>query len=383
MEELDELSFDNIFSGDEFDGYFGQSQEENNEETPEEKNDKENPEEEKENKDTIEEKGEKSSNPESVDGDENKASEEDTSPKGVENSSPDFYSSIAKALAGDGVLKDVKDEDIKEITSAEDFADLIDKQVQNQLTERQRRIDEALRYGVETDDIKKYENIIENLDNITEEALSGEDEKSENLRKNLIYQDYINRGFSKERATREVNRSFDAGTDIDDAKEAIQSNKEYFTAQYNSLIKEAKKEAEEAKKKYKKQAEELKDSIVNGEKAFGEVEVDKKTRQKVYDSIMKPVYTDPDTGERLTAIQKYERENKIDFIKNVGLLYVLTDGFKKVGGLLKGQVKKEVNKNLKELESVINNTSRTSSGSLDFASGLGDESKSIDWTPAF
>lgn len=383
MEELDELSFDNIFSGDEFDGYFGQSQEENNEETPEEKNDKENPEEEKENKDTIEEKGEKSSNPESVDGDENKASEEDTSPKGVENSSPDFYSSIAKALAGDGVLKDVKDEDIKEITSAEDFADLIDKQVQNQLTERQRRIDEALRYGVETDDIKKYENIIENLDNITEEALSGEDEKSENLRKNLIYQDYINRGFSKERATREVNRSFDAGTDIDDAKEAIQSNKEYFTAQYNSLIKEAKKEAEETKKKYKKQAEELKDSIVNGEKAFGEVEVDKKTRQKVYDSIMKPVYTDPDTGERLTAIQKYERENKIDFIKNVGLLYVLTDGFKKVGGLLKGQVKKEVNKNLKELESVINNTSRTSSGSLDFASGLGDESKSIDWTPAF
>lgn len=383
MEELDELSFDNIFSGDEFDGYFGQSQEENNEETPEEKNDKENPEEEKENKDTIEEKGEKSSNPESVDGDENKASEEDTSPKGVENSSPDFYSSIAKALAGDGVLKDVKDEDIKEITSAEDFADLIDKQVQNQLTERQRRIDEALRYGVETDDIKKYENIIENLDNITEEALSGEDEKSENLRKNLIYQDYINRGFSKERATREVNRSFDAGTDIDDAKEAIQSNKEYFTAQYNSLIKEAKKEAEETKKKYKKQAEELKDSIVNGEKAFGEVEVDRKTRQKVYDSIMKPVYTDPDTGERLTAIQKYERENKIDFIKNVGLLYVLTDGFKKVGGLLKGQVKKEVNKNLKELESVINNTSRTSSGSLDFASGLGDESKSIDWTPAF
>lgn len=383
MEELDELSFDNIFSGDEFDGYFGQSQEENNEETPEEKNDKENPEEEKENKDTIEEKGEKSSNPESVDGDENKASEEDTSPKGVENSSPDFYSSIAKALAGDGVLKDVKDEDIKEITSAEDFADLIDKQVQNQLTERQRRIDEALRYGVETDDIKKYENIIENLDNITEEALSGEDEKSENLRKNLIYQDYINRGFSKERATREVNRSFDAGTDIDDAKEAIQSNKEYFTAQYNSLIKEAKKEAEETKKKYKKQAEELKDSIVNGEKAFGEVEVDKKTRQKVYDSIMKPIYTDPDTGERLTAIQKYERENKIDFIKNVGLLYVLTDGFKKVGGLLKGQVKKEVNKNLKELESVINNTSRTSSGSLDFASGLGDESKSIDWTPAF
>lgn len=380
MGEMDSLSFDNIFSGDEFEATFEQFEGDNNEETP---NEKENPDKEKENKDTIEDDGDKLPNPESVDGDEEIASEEDTSFKGVESSSPDFYSSIAKALAGDGILKDVEEEDISKINSAEDFADLIEKQVQSQLSDRQRRIDDALRYGVEPDDIKKYENIIENLDNISEEALSGEDEKSENLRKNLIYQDYINRGFSKERAMREVNRSLDAGTDIDDAKEAIQSNKEYFTAQYNDLVKEAKKEAEEAEKKYKKQAEDLRESIVNGDKAFGEIEVDKKTRQKVYDSIMKPVYTDPDTGNRLTAIQKYEKENKIDFIKNVGLLYVMTDGFKKIGGLLKGQVKKETNKNLKELESVINNTARTSNGSLNFASGLGDDSKSVNWEPAF
>lgn len=375
MEEMDSLSFDNIFSGDEFEGFFGE--EEKQEKTPEETEEK--PDKEKENKDTIEDKGEKTPSSESVDGDEDIASEEDTSPKGVDNSSPDFYSSIAKALAGDGIFKDVEEDDIKNIGSAEDFADLIEKQVQSQLTDRQKRIDDALNYGVEPDSIKKYENILENLDGISEEDLSGEDEKSENLRKNLIYQDYINRGFSKERAIREVNRSLDAGTDIEDAKEAIQSNKDYFTAQYNDLVKEAKKEAEEAKKKYKKQAEDLKDSIVNGDKAFGEVEVDKKTRQKVYDSIMKPVYTDPDTGVRLTAIQKYEKENKIDFIKNVGLLYVLTDGFKKIGGLLKGQVKKETNKNLKELENVINSTSRNTTGTLNFASGLGEESKATGW----
>lgn len=375
MEEMDSLSFDNIFSGDEFEGFFGE--EEKQEKTPEETEEK--PDKEKENKDTIEDKGEKTPSSESVDGDEDIASEEDTSPKGVDNSSPDFYSSIAKALAGDGIFKDVEEDDIKNIGSAEDFADLIEKQVQSQLTDRQKRIDDALNYGVEPDSIKKYENILENLDGISEEDLSGEDEKSENLRKNLIYQDYINRGFSKERAIREVNRSLDAGTDIEDAKEAIQSNKDYFTAQYNDLVKEAKKEAEEAKKKYKKQAEDLKDSIVNGDKAFGEVEVDKKTRQKVYDSIMKPVYTDPDTGVRLTAIQKYEKENKIDFIKNIGLLYVLTDGFKKIGGLLKGQVKKETNKNLKELENVINSTSRNTTGTLNFASGLGEESKATGW----
>lgn len=380
MEELDDLSFDNIFSGDEIDFSNEKEDKKTRPSDEEKKNIKKDNE---KNIDTIESDSDDLFQMESVDGGEDDTtSKEDTSSKGV-NSSPNFYSSIAKALVGDGIFKDVEEDDVKKIGSAEDFAELVEKQVQSQLSVRQKRIDEALGNGVEADDIRKYENILSNLDNITEDMLSSEDEKGESLRKNLIYQDYINRGFTKERAMREVNRSFDAGTDIEDAKEAIQSNKEYFEDAYDNLVKDAKKQADEAKKKYQKQADELKDSIINGEKAFGEVEVDKKTRQKVYDSIMKPVYTDPDTGERLTAIQRYEREHKIDFIKNVGLLYVLTDGFKKVGGLLKGQVKKELNKNLRELETTINNTARTSTGSLDFASGLGDDSKFTGWEPAF
>ena len=34
----------------------------------------------------------------------------------------------------------------------------------------------------------------------------------------IIFQDFLNRGYSKERAAREVQKSFNAGTDIDDAK---------------------------------------------------------------------------------------------------------------------------------------------------------------------
>ena len=58
--------------------------------------------------------------------------------------------------------------------------------------------------------------------------MNSENNEGENLRKQLIYQDFINRGYSKERATREVQKSFNSGSDIDDAKEALLSNKQYF-----------------------------------------------------------------------------------------------------------------------------------------------------------
>jgi hypothetical protein len=95
---------------------------------------------------------------------------------------------------------------------------------------------------------------------------------------------------------------------------------------------------------------------------------------------MKPIYTDPETGEKLTAIQKYESENKTDFLKNIGLVYVLTDGFKKLDGLVQGKVKKEMKKGLRELEHTLNGTSRNS-GNLRFISGVGGDpdSKSTKW----
>jgi hypothetical protein len=104
--------------------------------------------------------------------------------------------------------------------------------------------------------------------------------------------------------------------------------------------------------------------------------LDKSTRQRVYDNISKPIYKDPDTGELLTAVQKYERDNSTEFLKNVGLLFTLTDGFKNLDKLVKGKVRKEVKKGLRELESTINSTSRTSDGNLRFTSGVGDDLES-------
>lgn len=368
------LDFDNILSQSEVENLFtDDNNEETQENTPEEivktTDGTEPPATKKEtteviNPDTLFEE----EKPESV-GSEEK--QEDASSEKETGTSP--YSSIANALKEEGILPDLDDETVSKIQTPEDFAEAMEKQVQAKFDERQKRIDDALNSGIEISEIKNYENTLSYLDSIKEDALSEEGDKGENLRKQLIYQDFVNRGYSDERAKREVQKSFSAGTDLQDAKEALGSNKEFFTNSYQDLINEAKEEESKHQEQIKEQSTQLKKSILEDEKVFGNLVVDKPTRQKVIDSLTKAVYKDPDTGEYLTAIQKYESEHKVEFLKNLGLVYTLTDGFKNFDGLIKGKVKKEVSKGIRSLEHVLNNTSRATDGTLNFVSGVSSD----------
>ena len=300
---------------------------------------------------------------------------EDTNSEKVSTSpnSKNFFSSIAKAFAEEGIFPDLNEEEVANIKTAESFRELIDKQIQSQLDEKQKRIDEALNVGIEPDDIRKYENTLSYLDEVSEDKLAEETTEGEELRKRLIYQDYINRGFSQERATKEVKRSIDSGNDIEDAKEALNSNKEYFKTQYDKLLNDAKEEQKKYEQERKNQAEQLKKSIIEEKKVFGDIEVDKSTRQKIFDNLSKPVYKDEETGTYMTALQKYQHDNPNEFIKNVSTIFTLTDGFKNLNKLVKGKVNKEIKKGFKELENTLNNTARNSDGSINFASGVDDE----------
>ena len=384
MEE--ELSMDNILSADEIEGLFEDqeiqdTQPEENEENTDENQENNNKETEETTEVTTEDISEK---PEGVGSEDNREEQEDTtSNKGGSSPKNNFYSSIAKAFAEEGIFPDLDDESASKIKTPEEFRDLIEDRIKSELDERQKRVDEALNAGVEPSDIRKYENTISYLDSIKDETITSENEEGEKLRKQLIYQDFVNRGYSQERATREVKKSFDAGTDIEDAKEALKSNLEFFQGQYDNLIEEAKAEEEKEIKQRKEQAEKLKKSILEDKEVFGELSIDKKTRQKIFDNISKPVYKDPNTGQIFTALQKYEMENRTDFLKNVSLVFTLTDGFKNLDGLIKGKVKKEVKKGIRELENVLNNTARTSDGNLRFVSNVEDDPESFigqGWT---
>lgn len=370
---MEGLSLDNMMTGEEAAALF--DPEFNKEETEEtsSKNPDENKEENKETTEVVDVDTLFTDKPESVGSEDNKE-QEGTSSK--EETSPNFYSSIAKTFAEDGVFQDLNDEALSKVNDAESFIDLMEKQIQSKLDEKQRRIDEALNAGIEPTQVQRFENNIKILNSITDDAISEEGEKGENLRKNIIYEDYIQKGFSKERAIKAVERSIAAGTDIEDAKEALQSCKDQVTKAYNDAVKEAKEEKANEEKELREQAEALKKSILSDKKPFGDLELDKNTRQRVFDAISKPVFTDPETGDKLTAIQKFEADNHNDFMKYVGLTYVLTDGFKSLDGLVKGKVKKEIGKGLKELEHTLNNTARNSDGTLKFTSGVGSDPES-------
>lgn len=368
---MEGLSLDNIMTGEEAANLFSQEQEsteENEVETPKDK------EENKEATEVVDVDSLFTEEPESVGSGDNNKEKEDTTSK--EGTSPNFYSSIAKTFAEDGVFQNLDEEALSKVNDAESFLDLVEQQVQSKLDEKQKRIDQALNAGIEPTQIQRFENNMKILNSITEDSISEEGEKGENLRKNIIYEDYIQKGFSKERAIKAVERSIAAGTDIEDAKEALQSCKDQVNKAYNDAIKKAEEEKANEEKELKEQAEALKKSILSDKKPFGDLEIDKSTRQRVFDAISKPVFTDPETGERLTALQKYEADNHNDFMKYVGLTYVLTDGFKSLDGLVKGKVKKEVGKSLKELEHTLNNTARNSNGTLKFTSGVSSDSES-------
>ena len=142
------------------------------------------------------------------------------------------------------------------------------------------------------------------------------------------------------------------------------------------MIAEARAEEEAEKARTKKEAEELKKSILDEKEIFKGLELDKTTREKVYNSISKPVYKDPETGQYLTAIQKYERDNRQDFLKKIGLLFTMTDGFTNLDKLVKPTATKQVKKSLRELEHTINTTRRNTDGSLSFISGVSDDPES-------
>ena len=360
---MEELDLDNILSGDEISTLF---------EEPPKKEDKEEPKEEKkeETTDFDEENPFGTSQKESVGSeDEDIQGKGDTDNKSISSSpkTKNFYSSITDALVVDGIFPDLDKETIQNVKTPEDFQKIIEEQINARFDEKQKRINDALNNNVEPNIIQQYESTLDYLDKINDESLSAENEEGENLRRQIIYNDYLNRGFSKSRAEKMVNDAINNGTDIDDAKDALQGIKDFYNNKYKEILDSAKENEKKLAEERTKQSENLKKSIMEDKNLYGDVDVDKATRTKIYDFITKPVYKDSN-GNYMTALQKYQSENTIEAMKNFAICYTLTNGFKDWSKLGSKQAKREVKKGLANLEKVINSTSRNNDGSLGFVS---------------
>lgn len=294
------------------------------------------------------------------------------------STSKNFFSSLAYSLKQEGILPDLSDEDLKNVKESKDITKLFDSYIASKMDEKQKRIDDALNLGVDASDIKKYENAISYIDSITDDKISNEGQEGENLRKQLIYQDFINRGYTKERAIKEVQKSFNAGTDIEDAKDALISNRDYYKECYEDLIEEAREAKKKVQEDIARRTEAFKKNVLESDKVFGDIVIDTATKKAALDAVLKPQYKDS-KGNMITAVQKYQQEHSDEFLKNIGIIYALTNGFTDLNKIVQSKVKTATKNAYRELENKINNSRRNSDGNLVFTSGVSDTESSLNW----
>lgn len=296
-----------------------------------------------------------------------------------------LFSSIAEVLRDKGFFSDLSDEKTKEVKDEAALMKLFEDKVASMLDDKQKALDRALNSGAAPEEVQEYQKVMSVVqflsDRNTYDTLVREGEDGERLRKQVMYQDYVNRGFSDERARKMVEKSIADGMDIEDAKEAFNSCKEFYGSKAEGLQKEFEDRKKMIKDNEEKQYSNLRKNILDTESFYGGVKVDKTTRQKAYDLITKPSHRD-EQGNYLTALQKYQRDNPVEFMQNVAMMYALTDGFKNVDKLVRNKVKEGVKKEFSDLSSLLNNSRRNGDGTLNLANGVPDEMGREKWTLA-
>lgn len=285
-----------------------------------------------------------------------------------------LYSSIAAALSEDGLLT-LDDEKIKAVADASDLAGLIHEQVETLLDEKQKRVMDALNAGMEPSRVQELEQAMSTLEGITEEQLRAEDDEGAKVRGAIIFQDFVNRGFAPERARREVKKSTDAGTDVEDALEALEENRKFFKARYEEETSAIKKEREKQQAEEKKRATRIEKMILETKEPFPGLALTDLQRKKVLGT-WKNFAGKDEQGRPLTAIQKYALEHPAEYQYNLALLFELTNGFSNFSPVVENAVKQKRKTALEGIEKVLKTpVDRIGSGGLQFGNDRSPESR--------
>lgn len=280
-----------------------------------------------------------------------KGSQEERTTSTDEGTSPNNYTSIAQAFLKDGVLT-LDETEVSNVKTAEDFVSLMEKELETRLDDRIKRVEEALNVGVAPDVVSEYENTLSYLNSIQETDIKAETKEAEQLRFNLIYQDRINRGFSEEKAKKEVDRIFASGTDMEEALDAKEDNIKYFTTSYTAIKAQKEEETKAERTKVLEVTNKVNDMLINTEEPIKGVKLTKTDRQKLaaqYTSV-----AGKDASNRpVNAVQKYINDNPVDWQYKVNLLFYLTNGFKDISKVIDKKVKENTGKQVSHLKNVI------------------------------
>ena len=278
--------------------------------------------------------------------------EEDVEDEGSEGgeTSSNLYSSLAAFVHEQGLLPSLNI-DLTEIKSAEDFANVFNKELDIQAELRLNNYLENL--DLNKIGIAKKE--ISDLNLINIDSLKNNIE----LAKQIIHDDYLNQGLDEKKANRMLNRLIDLGEDavIEDAEESLESLKEFKAREIEKETQSYKERLESEKLEQIKLDEQMKKTIYESKDLIAGLKPTKELQDKVYKSINDIVGKSPD-GTFENKFMKERRENPLEFEIRMYHFYELTNGFKDYNKISTSAKSKVV----KELEQVARKTNLKDNG---------------------
>jgi len=252
--------------------------------------------------------------------------EEDDPEKSPEGGNALLHS-FTSALVEAGVLTGVDPSKLK----IKDFAELNEmltaearKREFEGLNEKQKAYLEALRTGIPHEEVSSNIETLDYLEKISQEDI----ETNAELRKTLIYNSFLKKGFDKDKAAKYTSRSIQMEEDIADALEA----KALLIDEEKALVarkkEEALKQKELAEKQESQVIEDLKKRVYDIDKeVIPGFKPNKQIADKVFKS-MTEIVGKTDDGRPLNALMKARMENPIEFEHKLHYLFQITDGFK-------------------------------------------------------
>lgn len=269
-------------------------------------------------------------------------------------------SAFANLLADEGVVSLDENQNIE---STNDLVDLIQKTIKENelahLSDDQKQALKAFENGIPVEEFLKSQSTVQTIANITNEQI----ESDPKLRRSLIKDSYLAKGFSEDKADRLTQDSFDLGRDVEDAVEAKDDQVKFQKQRIANEIAEQEKQQEAAKKQQEAELKKLKDKVYKEEEIIPGISFNRKTADKVYESMTKVV--GEVQGQPINQMMKDRIDNPIDFEHRLHYVYTLTKGFKDFSKLVKTSKSRAVS----EFEAKLNNGGETYQAPLSFNSG--------------
>lgn len=275
-----------------------------------------------------------------------------------EGTSPQLFQTLTTLLKEEGVLSSVDDSSLKDIKGSTELVNLIKEQIKSQelndLSDVQKKVLNDMREGVSSETADQYKRAMDQLEAITSDQIV--DDKQ--VRFDLIYQDFISKGFSADKANRYSNMSFDTKQDLEDAKEAKENLKKTVTTQYDAKKQRDLDKIGEEQVKKDTDEKELKERILDTEEVTKGLKVPENVRKEIYAGMNTMISTNPTTGVPENALMKHQRENPTDFGHKLYFVYKVTDGFKDFSYF----GKKSASGTVKNLETILRQSAHVSGG---------------------